>query len=327
MNDTKENTDINFRSKFKKIIAEEDMETVREFFSDYCKSTGPKDAEEFLWVLSWIDGIKLAKGENETIERKRELLENLGLNLDIIPIDKIGVLINELRYQYEQAHPLCFTMHVDQEFVEEKLRKLISKTNIVVGNVVCKKCFRRVRSATGLERIINSLGSQDEEQCIRGLKETGFTIDEAEYLKQFHIEIRDLMESIDKWNQKVNDSVKSKGQQNSSANATAEEDEPQPAIKKGQEEKAQDSDKVTCTSQHVCETANEPAESTNVPETTTYKKLTYEDVLKNKQLFDAVTRSDVLEKIKAIQKMGLDLNEIFKKITEIAILIDAANTL
>lgn len=310
MNIAQESPVFNFRSKFRKVIANatpEEIIEVQGAFASFCGINNFKEVIETIWKITYISGIKPKEDTNEDyLEWKRSSLEELGVDLNIIPMDKVGVFVNELRYQYEQTHPGFFEIVVDKELVEPKLQTLIQQTNPVVARVVYDKCYSWVNSNKSIEKMVKSLEGQEEKAYMYAIKKLGFSNDEVEYLKQFRLLISNLVIAIDKWHQEVEEKVK----QNEKKAQTASKRVEEPIIVL--EEDNQGFQELETQKQASTDTEKEK---------TKYKKITFETIRDNKEMFEKAINGGNLTAIKGIMKLGLDLNEVFKKSAEIDIIL------
>ena len=83
------NTKFEFRTKFKKLLNDENYASIISAFNQFCSFDSSK-ALKVLWKMTYSQDTAM------------EEVYNLGLDCKIIPSEKVLVLRNELRYQYEE---------------------------------------------------------------------------------------------------------------------------------------------------------------------------------------------------------------------------------
>lgn len=113
--------------------------------------------------------------------------EEMGLNLSET---EAQIFANELRYQYELAHP--YETHNGKV-----LLKIAKKTNNVVAHEIRGKIVEySYYDITNIRRAGYLLRSDLEKSYFGGLRELGFSKLEAEKLKPFHCLISELFDEI-----------------------------------------------------------------------------------------------------------------------------------
>ena len=100
-----ESISFTFRSKFEKLLNDENRPIITAAFEKFFKLR-PDSARNLLWRLTFNDDTASA------------VLIELGLNAEIIPLEKISTLRNELRSQYEQQRPNFLGVDVRSECQE-----------------------------------------------------------------------------------------------------------------------------------------------------------------------------------------------------------------
>ena len=178
---------IKFRTKFEKLIQNDDDRLVLlAAFNRFC-SLDPTHACNFLWRLTYNSEDDLSISVN---------LTNLGLNLEIIPLEKISALRNELRYQYEQQYPTFLKVKVEER-CKEAFDTLSQKTDPIVATVVYEHCVScQYMDAESMDRTLWLLNNDQENNFFGGIRSLFFGKDEANYLKPFHLQIHNLLNAF-----------------------------------------------------------------------------------------------------------------------------------
>lgn len=179
------NTNFTFRSKFEKLLNNENRPIIVAAFEKFFKLQ-PDSARDLLWRMTY----------NMEVTAVAALAE-LGLNQEIISFEKIPCLRNELRHQYnEVAHPNFLVVTVPGE-CQEAFDALLNHTDPIVANIVYEHCQSHLYVDEGsMNRLLYLLGSDKENNFFGGIRSLQFTPDESFYLKPHHLLIHNLLNAL-----------------------------------------------------------------------------------------------------------------------------------
>ena len=172
---------IKFRNKFEKILNDENRSVIMSAFEKFFNFK-TEVARDYLWSLTYNIDIAML------------VLEELGLNRNIITLENISALRNELRFQYKELNPKFLACEVPKS-CKEAFAALESKADIIVANIVYRNCAYCVYDKEAFERILFLLKSDKENLRFGGIRSMNFGPDEADYLKPFHVEIYELLKA------------------------------------------------------------------------------------------------------------------------------------
>lgn len=287
------NTKFEFRTKFKKLLKEENEPCIIKAFENFCKLES-KDALEVLWRMTY-------SSEAAWIE-----IYNIGLDQECISVENILSFRNELRYQYEQLVQTEFTSfgknHLDKK-IQEAYKRLENRTDSIVASVIYDYCHETLdMPLSEISRILFLLNSDKENNYFGGIRSMKFNEVESDYLKAYHIEIHNLLSAINTYSN--------------------EEDVELPFYMEGEEEEEAVVEEVI---HNTNELLNEKSEENH--ECYEYKALTPEEILLHKQPFESFVNENDFNLLVVIGQLGFDLNEVMIKREEILNFINAANTL
>lgn len=302
------NTKFTFRSKFEKLLNDANRPIITAAFEKFFKLR-PDSARDLLWRLTFNADIASAA------------LIELGLNTEIIPFEKISVLRNELRYQYnELVHPNFLGVSAPNE-CQEAFVVLKNQTDDIVANVVYEHCQSRVYVEEDMiNRLFFLLKSDKENHYYGGIRSLFFSYEEADYLKPFHVQIHDVLNALHEHykNQCASTSKNLPFEGLASLVEEAGMDLPF----NFEELPTQTADDVI--REFLAET--EPDAPAEAPALTIsgFMNLTAEAIISNKDVFTSFMKNDDLNILVQIGKLGFDLNEVVAKKDKIGALLKAA---
>jgi len=180
------NTSFYFRTKFKKLLNDKNRLAIENAFLKFCNLCS-KDAIQTLWRL--------------TYSRSKALIElsKLGLDSELIPFEKILIFRNELRYQYEEVVQCDFLRYFekDDERIYEAFLSLENRTDRIVASIVCAFCIEMLNDPNfDIERTLGLLSQTKENYYFGGVRSMNFNMEEAEYLKNYHLEIHNTLKTL-----------------------------------------------------------------------------------------------------------------------------------
>lgn len=278
------NANFNFRTKFKKVLNDENYSAITSAFQKFCNFT-TCEARKTLWNLTYSSTKAL------------EVLSYLGLSSEIISYDNQMIFRNELRFQYEQLCP-SFMLPSMEDLIKSKFSALESKTDIIVANIVFDYCHAAMIKDEQIDRILFLLKSEKDTNYFGGIRSLGFNMEEAQYLKPFHIEIHNLLASMKDFFE------------NDVPFYMEEEEEKVEAVEQISEE-----------------------ESTELPEkksdetSSKFKSITPEALLIHREIFASYVYGNDMNILMEIGHLGFDLNEVIAKAEKIQSFLNAAENL
>lgn len=274
---------FNFRTKFKKLLKDENRTEIVSAFNRFC-DLNSVEAQDVLWRMTYSQDTAL------------EEVYKLGLNSAIIPSEDFLLFRNELRYQYESFIQdfLQYDYLKDNEETHNAFEQLKKCSDSIVASIVYDHCDT-VWDNHFFERTLFLLKSEHENHYFGGIRSLGFNMEEAKYLKEFHIEIHNLLASMSEF---------------------FENDNP---LYVEEEEKVIEG----VVSEEKIEILEEkPAETLKK-----FKPVTPENLLIYKDVFDAFTHGNDMNILGDIANLGFDLNEVMAKAEKIKNFIIAAENL
>lgn len=174
-------TNFNFRSKFEKVLSDENRQVITAAFEKFCKMV-PYTARKVLWKLTYNEDASVA-------------LDELGLNSEIISSENVSIFRNELRSQYEKLNANFLAVDLPEK-CKEAFTALKKRTDSIVAYIVYAYCQERLHIKDGMDRVLFLLKSEDENNFFGGIRSLRFNKEESAYLKQFHNEIHDLLKAL-----------------------------------------------------------------------------------------------------------------------------------
>ena len=308
-----------FRNKFAKLLNEENREEVTAAFEYFCKYSR-KDAKNCLWELSYSD---------ESAEAVLE--EELALS-EFIALENVPALRNELRYQYQERDAEFLSVSL-QEDCQKAFDELKNYAGILVAYVVHCHIAKRVQITEGLERILYLLKGEKEENYFGGIRSLSFSVAEATYLKQFHIQIAKLFDVMQSQAISENRSlanldkmIAAAGMQLYPDESNEENDAVAPVAEVIAEADAELAESVEATDDKTEEMPIEIVKQQVIDfeeEKNTEKTLlNHENILENKELFESF-----IQNCNQLIKLGFDLDEVINKSNKIKTFLDAAKEL
>ncbi len=187
MTTTSTNISFNFRDEFQdQLLNKENSSTFVGAFARFCNNH-PDPAKTILWRLTY------------NVEFFEEELQKLGLNLEIVPLDKVSTLRDELRYQYNVLHPdfLAPQLPDSANKCAEAFTALKNHTDEIVANAVLDYCYNCLYvEEESKKKILRLLGKPEGNNSFGGLRQLGFTRRAASYLMPYHLQIRDLFKAL-----------------------------------------------------------------------------------------------------------------------------------
>lgn len=277
---------IKFRTKFEKFVTDANRTILTSTFEKFCSyAPSTNYAREILWCLTYkVNPIESV------------LVKSLGLNSDIISLDNISRLRDELRYQYEKRHGSYLITKV-QNYYAYEFNELLKHTDNIISDIVVIKCQENCKYNINPFRALYLLDSDQEKNYFGGLRELGFDSEEAQFLKVYHEEIRNLYKAMcEKYAPEDDDSTNL----STSITSSEEDDDSLPFFLN-----IDDSDKKT--------TPN------------SFKFLTSVEILNNRDVFASFVKD--FNTLVDVGKLGFDLNEVIAKKEAIIQLLNADKAL
>ena len=277
-----------FRTKFKKILKEESDESkVTIAFERFCKLYSDV-ALKLLWNMTYSS------------DKAWKEIYTLGLDNKLISSENVINLRNELRYQYEQHADFNLyerdTRSLDEikdEEVKRAYSALEKSTDSIVANVVFDYCIKYCTAAdTEIARTLFLLQNEKENIYFGGIRSLNFDELEADYLKPYHIEIHNMLNALNNY------------QNNFELPFYMDEEEEKAAAEKEAKEVKEKTTQVN----------------------SEFKKLTPETILEHIEIFKSFTQKEDLNLLIQIGQEGFDLNEIIaqkEKIYNFVKIVDA----
>lgn len=168
-----------YHRKFEKVLSDGNRQAVDAAFEEFC-SMGTNAAYRRLWHLTCdrrIIGITLEK-----------------MGLADWPRENVELLRNELRYQYAKMHKGCFSTKKLMEDWLIAYRALVKQTDPIIAKSVLLRCKATIMMKKYIvEKVIHLLDSEKPMYYFGGLRQMGFSEDEANYLKPYRRYIRNLL--------------------------------------------------------------------------------------------------------------------------------------
>ena len=275
--------DIKFRSKFEKLLNDENREAVTAIFAKFC-SLEFYSALDILWRLTYNPDAS-------------EALEELGLNAEV---EIVFPLRNELRHQYEKIHGEFSGAIIYGAGIKEPYEALKNASDAITAYVVYEHCVKAIYTAN-VERTLYLLGSSEEKNFFGGIRSMQFNKKEAEFLKSYHLAIHSLFKAMCEEDNLI---VK----ENKVYDENVFEEELDDAV---EEAYCEVQKKLMQTEEVSAETpTEEPAKPTSK-----YKPLTPEEILAHKAEFSAFIESEGdLNLLVKIGQYGFDVNVVYTKL-------------
>lgn len=282
------NTNFKFRTKFKKLLNEENSAAIMSAFEKFC-SLDSADAHEVLWKMTY-------SSETALVE-----LYKLGLDCKTFPSEKTLNLRNELRYQYEEmGYDFMDDFLKDDEKINNAFLNLKTNTDRIVAIAVYAACVRVLNNPKyNIDRILGLLKHSEENYYFGGIRSMSFDMEETEYLKPYHIEIYNLLEAMSNF-----------------IPFYSEEEETENVVKA---EETETFEEARGESKQIEEEPKEFFQESEDVEVTTviFKTVTPEEIIANKEVFKLFAESNDLNMLLPIGNLGFDLNQVMIKKEEI----------
>lgn len=266
---------IQFRSKFKNLVTDENRQIITSVFEDFCQLDPTTDeARDILWGLTYSYSSSCA------------ILKRFGLDCkecnEFIDAENILKLRDELRHQYEKINNGYLLSDVPQECLSE-FNEFAKKADTITASVVYEHCLYHL-SLDDVVRTLFLLKSDMENYYFGGIRNLGFTIQEAEYLKCFSILIYNLLKVMSDY---------------------------------------MENNKNTKCAPELPFTFEIPAAETFQPEQPSdvklrFKALNSESILEQKELFNTFIQSKDMNILLKIGSLDFDLNKVLAKIDAIS---------
>lgn len=313
---TTNNTRITFRTKFEKHLDDDNRHPITTAVESFC-NWDSTSALDFLWNLS-------IAYSTDSIEK---LLNKLNLNMSNIPNADFTLFQNELRYQYKTFTPEFLEVTVPND-CKDVFSTLENHTNSIIAYVVYGHCKATVYSDNfdDIDRILFLLRSKEENNYFGGIRSLHFNMDEAIYLKPFHMYIHDLLNSL--YENKLFEKESFKNKPFAGLSDLVKESDLK--LPDTSEELTDDIPVVLSpeTKEKVQTAFNECFSiEKSVKDNSKYKSLTPEMILENKDDFTYYAENDDLNALVPIGLLGFDLNEVMSKKEKIKDLLKAAKAL
>lgn len=175
------NTNFSFRSKFKRLLNEENLPYFVSAFEKFC-AYDKESALNCLWRLTYSKEIAI------------EEIRKLGVHPQYVPDENIHTFRNELRVQYEKFDTTFLDIDTPEEYKKE-FEELVNQSDIIVANVIFFRCIDALNGAQ-TDRILRLLKDEKDNNYFGGIRSLCFCKEAAEYLKPFHMQIHNLLEKL-----------------------------------------------------------------------------------------------------------------------------------
>lgn len=325
-----ETMEITFRNKFEKLLTDGNRATIVSAVKKFC-SFNADYAIKSLWSLTcglWAD----------------KTLERLELSEEIV--GDVTALRNELRYQYELRHPDFLNLDVPSTCLPA-FETLKNKTDAIVANIVFGYCINHIHlDADTVQRSLALLSSDAENYYFGGIRSLSarLTSMEADFLKNFHMEIHDLLKALyeDKCQNEVSSTnlpfanlderIKEAGIELVPDAAPVSKQKPERHVYGGSTPAVEVKSQVTSSTPDTpCGDANPGCE--DVPDTiqhdvateinpdTGFASLKATQILRYQEHFNALLSSEAMASLLILRDSGFDLNEIIDKEKKISSLL------
>lgn len=276
-------TNFNFRTKFKKLLNDENYLTVEAGFNKFC-ALEPEEALDVLWHFTYNSQIYYI-GTSQ-----------LGLPTELFYEENLTLTRNELRHQYENLNPNFLSVDIPEECLEA-FEELAKKTDTITAKVIFEHCKPYFHMREGdIQRVLHLLKSDKENFYFGGIRNFDFDMEEADYLKPYHMQIHDMLAKV--YNFINNEKYELPFITNNKEDTIYYEEAPE-KVEEREEEKV----------------------------STEYKTITPEEILLHKDVFKSFVENDDLNLLIPISELGFDLNEVMIKKEEIFNFIKAAEDL
>ena len=313
----KKNT-IQFRASFKKVIKEADIQAIEAAFHKFLDMS-QQEALDLLWKLTYQDA-----------EQFDSTIKVLGLTRDMIQPENASTLRNELRHHYGDN-----LMSQVSEGCQEAFSALVRQSDAITAYIVYVQCnvTMSVFDTGSIQKLNFLLNNYKEKNYFGGIRMLGFDFAQAEYLKSFYEEIRELFNALYKMNSEniFGDHLgevlgrvlsNTKLQLPEEPESTTEEEHPvleEPESTTGEEQSAlEEPEEIESFSEDEDEEEEEEEEE--------HPGVNAGNVLYDSELFKRFVAGD-LESLIEIKNLGYDLNEVVEKNQEIAAFLKAAENL
>lgn len=299
MNTNTMNTTFTFRSKFEKIVSDENRPVIEAAFEKFCNfDPATTDARNLLWNLTYNPEVASAT------------LHDLGLSHEIIAPENVCKLRDELRYQYERLHNGYLTVNVSEDRIPA-FEALSKKAGPIVASLVNELCLQRLYGSD-VPRTLYLLKSEKENFFFGGICDVGFMPIEAEYLKPFHMQIHDLLKAMYDSQQEATRNTPLIGLDSIIKDA-------------GMELPFYVSElPATTPIETPVEIPNEAQDEQPAETNSGFKALTPDAILEHKDVFTAFVESGDMNILLKIGSLGFDLNNVIVKKEAISKVLEAA---
>lgn len=290
--------EIKFRTKFLELVKGQDIEALE---AAVCKfiQMDPDSALDYLWRMTYESDEDISKTMNE-------------LGLADVSVDRIK-LRNELRHQYGSS--------IMQKPSEEYFAEMEKRSDTITAFVVWKRCERKlmVTGPAEINRMLFLVSASLENYYFGGLREIGFTTEESGYLKQFHEEIGNLLESM--WTEASQPFGNQLGEA-LNAEWTLNESSEETSTKYNLPSALDETEQTAEDPEPQKETTEDPE-----PQKQGYIPVTPEEVLRNREVFESFATTLDITSLESLGSLGYDLNEILMKRHGIKDFLNAAKEL
>lgn len=323
-----ETMEITFRNKFEKLLTDGNRAAIVSAVKKFC-SFNADYAIKSLWSLTcglWAD----------------KTLERLELSEEIV--GDVTALRNELRYQYELRHPDFLNLDVPSTCLPA-FEALKNKTDAIVANVIFGYCISHIHlDANTVQYSLKLLSSDAENRYFGGIRSLSARLSypEATYLKNFHMEIHDLLKALyeDKCQNEVSsgnlpfanldERIKEAGIQLAPNAAPTSRQKTEchsygstPAVEVNPQEPLS----TPCTFCEEVPTTVQSDVATEINPDTGFASLNAPQILRYQEHFNALLSSEALANLIILRDSGFDLNEIIDKEKKISSFLQVSEDL
>lgn len=320
-NNNSKNTTFTFRTKFEKLVNDENRPIIVAAFEKFC-SIDPETtvARDILWDLTYNFGVSC------------RTLENLGLTQEIISPENVTKLRDELRHQYEKLNKGYLTVDAPDECIPA-FEDLTKNAGPIVASVVYERCSYRILR-DDLPHTLFLLNSEFENYYFGGIRDTGFGYQEAEYLRPFSKQIHNLLKAM----YDLQQDAASRNTPLSGLGSIIKDagidlpftfgEETQVAVEPVAPVEAPVEAPVDTTVQAPVEapveTLNEAQDEQPAKTNSGFKALTPNAILENKDVFTTFVKSSDMNLLLQIGRFGFDLNKVISKKEAISKVLEAS---
>lgn len=311
------NISFDFRNKFQdRLLNKENRFVFVVAFDRFC-NYHKELAKKVLWRLTYNDGFF----ESD--------LKSLGLNLEIVPLNRISTLRDELRFQYNIQHPGFLEPQLpDNAECMEAYNTLKNHADEIVSITVLEYCYNNLYAEEESRNKVLALLESSKENCyFGGLRQMGFPYKATSYLMPYHAQVYALFKALCDSTHKNASSFKNIPFEELDKQLDVAGIELPFEFTENLETPVDETHAEEKTVQTAVPQAEEPAKPCSE-----FKPLTPENILEHRNVFESLCGGYYsIDTILDISKLGFDLNkvilkrEVIYKVLEINLSIEKAD--